>query len=452
MHGTDVDNFVIYAAVLIFQYCVWEAKLKKKIHSYTTLELLFRKIIYNFLRTNSLARNQKQNLILNCAGLCAMESTSETGNQCQAPLPFEMSEKIKQIDPAGLLNEDCSDQEMDTQDQPGANIEQQEQKKKPVHNVSSSGEEEEEEDVVDSAADTRPPDTAAAGDAAANAGALPKDASLVANPGFRIVDIEPNGSGSGFSVQPMQMAQTAVNTATALMNVNKETGVPTHNPPPQLSDSAATNYCPATDPVPGQSYTCPSKKLSAAIAKAKDQNRNVKNIESGGKSNQNENTFKKVPTGVKNPEIPPKTMDVSEADAVPSKTYSAIISNKKKNEKASTICGIASGQDPTECGSFFNPGDNRILRSVYKEDVTSGSVSSMSFNPVTWMCTVCPRSHSVFEVKTGEGGRAGGRTDIVLCDQNFPAVFLSVEPRGSSMMVFLNFFLMIQLFRTRLNW
>jgi hypothetical protein len=101
-----------------------------------------------------------------------MESTSETGNQCQAPLPLEMSEKIKQIDPAGLLNEDCSDQEMDTQDQPGANTEHQELKKKPVHNVSSSGEEEEEEDVVNSAADTHPPDSAA-GDAAANAAALP---------------------------------------------------------------------------------------------------------------------------------------------------------------------------------------------------------------------------------------------------------------------------------------
>jgi hypothetical protein len=59
VHGTDTDNFFIYAAVLIFQYCVWEAKLKKKIHSYNTLELLFREIIYNFLRINSLARKSK---------------------------------------------------------------------------------------------------------------------------------------------------------------------------------------------------------------------------------------------------------------------------------------------------------------------------------------------------------------------------------------------------------
>ncbi len=55
----DGDNFFIHASVLIFQYCIWESKLKKKIHSYHTLELLFREIIYNFLRTNALARKSK---------------------------------------------------------------------------------------------------------------------------------------------------------------------------------------------------------------------------------------------------------------------------------------------------------------------------------------------------------------------------------------------------------
>ncbi len=69
--------------------------------------------------------------------------------------------------------------------------------------------------------------------------------SRATNPGFRIVDIEPNGSGSGFSVQPMQTAQMGVNIAATHMNVNKETGVPTHNPPPQLPDPAATSYCTA---------------------------------------------------------------------------------------------------------------------------------------------------------------------------------------------------------------
>jgi hypothetical protein len=117
----------------------------------------------------------------------------------------------------------------------------------------------------------------------------------------------------------------------------------------------------------------------------------------------------KVPTGVKKP-IQAKNVEgtaSSEPNAIPSKTYTAIIKNKKNSEKAGTIGGIASGQGPTECGSFFNPGDNRVLRSVYKEDVTNVSVSSMSFNPVSWMCTASPRSHSVFDTERGGGGGGG---------------------------------------------
>jgi len=151
-----------------------------------------------------------------------MESTSETGNQCQAPLPFEMSEKLKQIDPAGLLNEEGSDQEMDTQDQPGSHGEMQVQKKKTVHHVSSSGEEEEEGDDATAAADKHP--SATAGDPADTA---PKTAHAATNPGFRIVDIEMPGSGSGLSAQPIQMVQT---TAATLMNMNQPTGVNTPNP------------------------------------------------------------------------------------------------------------------------------------------------------------------------------------------------------------------------------
>jgi hypothetical protein len=134
------------------------------------------------------------------------------------------------------------------------------------------------------------------------------------------------------------------------------------------------------------------------------------------------------PSGVKKPNfanpLPPKKSDPIEPDAVLSRSYEAIIENKKKKEKAGTIGGIASGQDPTDCGSIFNKGDNRVLRSVDKEDVSSLSVSSMSFNPVTWKCSACPSSHSVFEANA-----KGGRTVIVLADQNFPAVLPSSENR-----------------------
>jgi hypothetical protein len=133
----------------------------------------------------------------------------------------------------------------------------------------------------------------------------------------------------------------------------------------------------------------------------------------------------KVPTGVKNPG-PKKTEKTvnpipAEADAVPSKSYTKIISGKLLKGKVGTIGGITSSQGLTECGSFFNKGDNRVLRSVYKEEISSMSVSSLSFNPVKGVCASCPSGHPVF------GGGEANRTVIVLADQNFPAVLPSCE-------------------------
>ncbi len=49
------------------------------------------------------------------------------------------------------------------------------------------------------------------------------------------------------------------------------------------------------------------------------------------------------------------------------------------------------------------------------------SVSSLSFNPVKWVCSSCPSGHPVF------GGGEANRAVIVLADQNFPAVLPSCE-------------------------
>jgi hypothetical protein len=90
---------------------------------------------------------------------------------------------------------------------------------------------------------------------------------------------------------------------------------------------------------------------------------NLRNLKYGGI----DPSLRKVPTGVQAPKpkdsLPPKKFEPVEPDAVPSKTYEAI------QEKVGTIGGIASGQAATECGSFFNKGDNRVLCSDYKEDV-----------------------------------------------------------------------------------
>ncbi len=110
----------------------------------------------------------------------------------------------------------------------------------------------------------------------------------------------------------------------------------------------------------------------------------------------------KVPSGVKNIHKKIPAPIPAEADAVPSKNYRAIIASKQLKGKAGTIGGITSGQGESYCGSFFNKGDNRVLRTVYKEDFPSQSVSSLSFNPVKWVCTACLKSHPIF------GGGGGG--------------------------------------------
>jgi hypothetical protein len=132
----------------------------------------------------------------------------------------------------------------------------------------------------------------------------------------------------------------------------------------------------------------------------------------------------KVPSGVKKTQKNQKKNPApipAEADAVPSKTYRAIVASKELKGKAGTIGGIASGQGSSYCGSFFNKGDNRVLRTVYKEDIPSQSVSSLSFNPVKWVCAACPKSHPIF------GGGGGRRTVIVIADQNFPGLLPSAE-------------------------
>ena len=48
--------------------------------------------------------------------------------------------------------------------------------------------------------------------------------------------------------------------------------------------------------------------------------------------------------------------------------------------------------------------DNFVILSVYKENVAKMYVSSMSFNPVSWECSACPRKHPVL----GGGGDASG--------------------------------------------
>jgi hypothetical protein len=73
----------------------------------------------------------------------------------------------------------------------------------------------------------------------------------------------------------------------------------------------------------------------------------------------------------------------AEADVVPSKKYRAMISGKQLKGKVGNIGGITSGLGQSDCGNFYNEWDQLILRSVY---ISSMFVSSLSFNPVNWVC------------------------------------------------------------------
>jgi hypothetical protein len=105
--------------------------------------------------------------------------------------------------------------------------------------------------------------------------------------------------------------------------------------------------------------TIRGKNIFAEPTTSKDPALNPENFSSQNSRNltetDTESNIRKIPSGVKPPvsknSLQPKKPASVEPDAVPSKTYEAILSNKKKQEKAGTIGGIASGQGPTEVGS-----------------------------------------------------------------------------------------------------
>jgi hypothetical protein len=81
----------------------------------------------------------------------------------------------------------------------------------------------------------------------------------------------------------------------------------------------------------------------------------------------------------------------AEADAAQSESYKKIHASKMLKGVPAASGGTGTGQVlNSKCGSFFNPGDNRISRTVYQEDHLSLSVTSLSFNPTNWECSQCP--------------------------------------------------------------
>jgi hypothetical protein len=367
-----------------------------------------------------------QNLILFYAGNSTMEQTPGTDtNLTEMPPPSlgeAMSKLLESMDPQGLLNE-AYQEDGPTDDGVDQNKRGDEHAGQHVVSLSHSGSE--------SGSGTEDE----SGEPAAENSRME-----VEPPSYRIVDIEPPAMQTAESQHPAFSTPTQSGSAMPAM-------IPAMIPAAKPAVTAANVANNHTFAVPAEPTALRFKNIpgmnifqnSSAEKTSENTIQNKTNLASNpvlndsvsasesaaGPINPNLN---KVPSGVKKPNfvnsLPPKKPDPIEPDAVPPKSYEAMIKNKKKKEKAGTIGGIASGQGPLECGSFYNKGDNQVLRSVYTEDVSSLSVSSMSFNPVTWKCTACPSSHSVFEANV-----KGGRTVIVLADQNFPAVLPSSENR-----------------------
>ncbi len=132
--------------------------------------------------------------------------------------------------------------------------------------------------------------------------------------------------------------------------------------------------------------------------------------------------LQKVPAMFKPPLLPPPKQ-AAEADAIPSITYKAIMSGRSVKNTYSFIAGTGTAKADKNCGSSFNTGDNRVSCSVYKENVATPTVSSLSFNPSVWECSACPKKHSI--LGGGGGGlrlEGWGRVVIILADKSFPAV------------------------------
>jgi hypothetical protein len=287
------------------------------------------------------------------------------------PPPPQMNDpmqKVRELDPDGILDKETPSD---------SHVKKDGEAVDPCHTLSSS--ESEEEDTTDETGKEMDVDQP-----------IPPVSSASTVPAGSV-----NAAGTGFDSgilpdQPDRACQTA---GTAATSDTVTTPMPTLSQPGSGPGSSAVEQCQKKDPGVFTSLNCvdPESKLGKAILQSKFKIPTIP-----------KESALKVPTGVKVPG--PKKIEspipAAEADAVPSKTYNKIISSKALKGKVGTIGGITSGQGSSECGSFFNKGDNRVLRSVYKEDISTMSISSLSFNPVKWVCSSCPASHPVF----GGGG------------------------------------------------
>jgi hypothetical protein len=220
---------------------------------------------------------------------------------------------------------------------------------------------------------------------------------------FRIVTIEmqndkrSDGSFAGFVAAAVDKG----NTVTVMGDAHSAGGSGTRqgdaNSAIQLGDGNSAN-----------SGFVISEKLAKAISAARKSDA-ARKCDAGisDAATQSDANKSTPPTLVPQPVAPPvnpkaKKKQETEPDAVPSATYKSILAAKLNKITPPPIPGTGKATANLDCGSFYNTGDNRIRRAVYKENVATLTVSSISFNPVTWECSSCPVKHPIL----GGGGAA----------------------------------------------
>jgi hypothetical protein len=238
--------------------------------------------------------------------------------------------------------------------------------------------------------------------------APPAAASTPQRSQFRIVDIErraaPIVTGDANSAKSPALPQTINSDVNSAAVVNSGSA-----PIPPMSDDHRAGGDGRTGDVTGPTMNA----VTGDAGKAGSSREKTSDV-SGAK----------VPSMVPPPKIPlkappKKVSSNTEKDAIPSDIYKSILAAKLARVTPAAIPGTGRSTADTSCGSFYNAGDNQIRRAVYKENVAKLSVTSISFNPVTWECASCPNRHPVLG-KDEAGG--DGRPVIFLTDQNFLAV------------------------------
>ncbi len=82
VHEPYTDNHFIILCIFIFQYTIWEARLKKRTPSFNSLKLLFKELCHALLRTNSLARKTREKI-----NFALFRNLLEDGGQDVGPVP-----------------------------------------------------------------------------------------------------------------------------------------------------------------------------------------------------------------------------------------------------------------------------------------------------------------------------------------------------------------------------